>query len=102
MIELVVLQRAESELQHIYNRLEDFQSGRGEEFLRRLELAYEHLRHHPEIGPVFHRHYRRVLLGGFPFGLFYCLEGNRLIVVTAASLQQDPSAIRAILDDPAR
>ncbi len=27
---------------------------------------------------------------------------NRLIIITAASLQQDPASIRAILDDPAR
>jgi len=102
MIELVVLGRAESELQRIYNRLEDFQSGRGEEFLRRLDLAYEHLQRFPEIGPVYHGTYHRLLLGRFPFGLFYCVEGNRLIIITAASLQQDPASIRAILDDPAR
>jgi len=102
MIELVVLSRAESELQRIYNRLEDFQAGRGQEFLRRLDLAFAHLQQFPEIGPVFFKTYRRLLLGQFPFGLFYSVEGNRLIIITAASLQQDPASIRAVLDDPAR
>jgi plasmid stabilization system protein ParE len=101
MIELVVLRRAESDLQLIYDRLEDFQSAKGEEFLRQLEIAYDHLRLYPEIGPVYYRQYRRLLLGRFPYGLLYCIEGGRLIIVTAASLQQDPTALRAILDDPA-
>ncbi len=98
MIELVVLSRAESELQRIYNRLEDFQSGRGEEFLRRLDLALAHLQQFPEIGPVYFETYRRLLLGQLPFGLFYSVEGNYLIIITAASLQQDPASWTILRD----
>ena len=101
MIDLIVLRRAEADVQRIYNRLEDFQTGRGEEFLRRIDLAFERLQHFPELGASYHAGYRRLLLGQLPFGIFYRVEGNRLIIVTAASLRQDPSAIRAILDDPA-
>jgi toxin ParE1/3/4 len=102
MIELIILLRAESDIQRIYTRLEDFQAGRGEEFLRRLDLAFERLRRFPELGTTYYAGYRRLLLGRLPFGIFYRVEGSRLIIVATASLRQDPSGIRAILDDPSR
>jgi len=49
MIELVVLHRAEADLQRIYGRLEDFQPGRGEEFLQRADFALARLQQHPEL-----------------------------------------------------
>lgn len=102
MIELIVLRRAEADIQHIYGQLEDYQIGRGEEFLRRIDLAFARLQQFPELGAIYHAGYRRLLLGQLPFGAFYRVEGNRLIIVTMASLRQDPAAIRAILDDPSR
>jgi len=100
MIELIVLRRAEADIQRVYGRLEDFQTGRGEAFLRRIDLAFARLQQFPELGAIYYAGYRRLLLGQLPFGIFYRVEGNRLIIVTTASLRQDPSAIRAILDDP--
>jgi toxin ParE1/3/4 len=102
MIELVVLRRAESDIQRIYTRLEDFQTGKGEEFLRRVDFALQRLQQFPELGTPYHSSYRRLLLGQLPFGIFYRVEGNRLIIVTTAALRQDPTTIRAILDDPSR
>ncbi len=63
MIELIILRRAESDVPRICNRLEDFQVGRGEEFLRRIDLAFARLQHFPEIGAIYHAGYRRLLLG---------------------------------------
>lgn len=100
MIELIILLRAEADIQRIFNRLEDYQARRGEEFLRRLDFAFAQLQRFPELAPVYYAGYRRLLLGQLPFGIFYRVEGNRLIIVTMASLKHDPATIRAILDNP--
>jgi plasmid stabilization system protein ParE len=100
MMELVVLLRAEADSQRIYNRLENFQDGRGELFLLHLDEAFLQLQNFPEIAPVFRPPYRRKLLRGFPYGVIYSLEGDRIVVLTIAPLRQDPDKLKAMLDDP--
>jgi hypothetical protein len=36
---------------------------------------------------------RRLLVQGFPFGIFYTLEGRRIIVSGVMDLRQDPKVI---------
>jgi plasmid stabilization system protein ParE len=70
------------------------QVGHGEVFLRHLDLALGRLRAFPEIAPVFHGSYRRLLVHGFPFGIFYTIEGRRMIVAGILDLRQDAENIR--------
>lgn len=65
--------------------------------MRHLDVAFGHLRSFPEIAPAFRGAYRRMLVHGFPYGIFYALEGERLIIAGVMDLRQDPSTIRARL-----
>ena len=62
--------------------------------MRHLDLAFGRLRAFPEIAPVFHEPYRRLLVHGFPYGIFYTIEGKRIIVSGVMDLRQDPNSIR--------
>lgn len=62
--------------------------------MRQLDVALGYTRAHPEIAPYFHRTYRRLLIGGFPFGIFYSIEGGRIIVTAVMDLRQNPEMIR--------
>ena len=93
MNELILLLRADADIQAAFERYEEWQEGRGVIFLRHLDAAFELLRAHPEIAPVFKHGHRRLLVAGFPFGIFYSIEGNRIIVAGVADLRQDPEAI---------
>lgn len=62
--------------------------------MRHLDITFAHLRTFPEIAPIFHRSYRRLLLPHFPYGIFYTLESGRIIIAAITDLRQDPDAIR--------
>lgn len=94
MSELVFLFSADSDIQIAYNFYEACQSGRGEVFMRHLDVAFGRLRSFPEIAPVFHDAYRRLLVHGFPYGIFYTIEGRRIVVTGVMDLRQDPTIIR--------
>jgi hypothetical protein len=92
--ELVFLFSADVDIQTGYEFYEAYQPGRGELFMRHLDLGFGRLRAFPEIAPLFHESYRRLLVHGFPFGIFYTIEGRRIIVAGVMDLRQDPEIIR--------
>lgn len=93
-MELVFLLSADADIQTAYERYEDYQEGRGEVFLRHLDASFEYLRNFPLIAPVFHGNYHRLLVAGFPYGIFYSVEGTRIIVSAIMDLRQNPELIR--------
>lgn len=94
MNDLVFLFSADSDIQTAYEFYEAVQSGRGEVFMRHLDVGFGQLRAFPEMAPVFHEPYRRLLVHGFPYGIFYSLEGGRIIVSAVMDLRKDPEVIR--------
>ncbi|MEO6034496.1 MAG: type II toxin-antitoxin system RelE/ParE family toxin [Verrucomicrobiota bacterium] len=94
MSELVFLFSADADIQAGFSFYEEYQPSRGEIFMRHLDLAFGRLRTFPEIAPVFHEIYRRLLVPGFPYGIFYSIEGRRIIVAGVLDLRQDPEIIR--------
>ncbi|MES2706897.1 MAG: type II toxin-antitoxin system RelE/ParE family toxin [Verrucomicrobiota bacterium] len=71
MRELVFLLSADADIQKAYEFYEAYQAGRGDVFMRHLDTAFGRLRIFPEGAPVFHKGYRRLLVQGFPYGIFY-------------------------------
>ncbi len=94
MSELVFLLSADGDIQRAYEFYEAYQAGRGEVFMRHLDVAFGRLLTFPEVAPLFHEAYRRLLVHGFPYGIFYTLEGRRIIVSGVMDLRQDPNLIR--------
>ena len=62
--------------------------------MRHLDVAFGRLRTFPEIAPPIHEAHRRLLVHGFPYGVFYTIEGRRIIVAAIMDLRQDPEIIR--------
>ncbi len=62
--------------------------------MRHLDISFGTLRAFPEIAPLFHGTYRRLLVHGFPYGIFYTIEGRRIIIAGVMNLRQDPNSIR--------
>ena len=91
--ELVVLFSADSDIQAAFAASESLQPGRGELLLRHLDMVFGQLLRFPEMAPVFHGTYRKMLVPGFPYGVFYSIEGRRVIVSGVMNLRQDPSTL---------
>src|SRR6266705_1000931 len=94
MIDLILLLQADLDIQAAFGRYEDYQSGRGEIFMRQLDAALSVLREHPEIAPVYAGPYRRMLIRDFPYGIFYQAQPTRIVIAAVMDLRQDPRAIR--------
>ncbi len=62
--------------------------------MHHLDAAFTNLRAFPEIGPIFHGCYRRLLVPRFPYGIFYIIEPDRIIIAGVLHLRQNPAAIR--------
>lgn len=93
MSEIVFVLAADVDIQIAFEFYESFQSGRGGVFMRHLDVAIGRLRAFPEAAPVFHKSYRRLLVHGFPYGIFYTVEGRRIVISGVMDLRQDPSVI---------
>ena len=93
MIEIVPLLSADLDIQSAYDYYEDCREGLGIVFMHRLDEAFGQLRIFPESGRIVHGDYRRLLVPGFPFGVFYTVEPRGVIVSGVLDTRQDPEAL---------
>jgi plasmid stabilization system protein ParE len=67
----------------------------GLDFISAVERTYQRLATFPESGHPFGSRLRRVLVPGFPYGLIYRAELDRLFVVAVAHLHRRPGYWRS-------
>src|SRR6185312_7114455 len=93
MTGLILLLQADLDIQAAFNRYEDYQTGRGEVFMRQLDATLTLLREHPDIAPIYAGTYRRMLIRDFPYGIFYQVQPSRIVITAIIDLRQDPQSI---------
>src|SRR4051812_30513902 len=93
MHEVVILAGAENDVLETYTRYESAQDGLGTQFSDQLEKTFGLISDFPHAGPIFTNNIRRVLVRAFPYGIFYCIEGRRVMVQAVLDLRQSPEAI---------
>ena len=89
-----LLRGAEADLLENYVRLEELREGLGDRFYRTIDFALERIRQFPESAPVYQGPYRRLVMRPFGCGVFYSIEGERVMVGAILDLRQDPDSIR--------
>lgn len=94
---VVILAGAESDIQRIYSRLTDFRDGAGDEFMERLGGVFRQLEVFPESSPLRMLGFRRALVPGHVYGVFYQVETRGVMVHAVADLRQDPSWLERTL-----
>lgn len=84
----------ETDVQAIYERLENWEEGTGDRFYDEVLTAVRLLLSFPRIGPLVHRgKVRRVLVFNRNYGLFYIAEDRGLVIHALLDLRQDPETI---------
>jgi plasmid stabilization system protein ParE len=66
------------------------QSGLGDEFLAVVQFALENIVAHPTRYPVVHRETRRALLHRFPYGIFYRIQDECVVVIACMHGRRNP------------
>ncbi|MEQ1860072.1 MAG: type II toxin-antitoxin system RelE/ParE family toxin [Chthoniobacteraceae bacterium] len=95
-MEVVILSGADADMDEIYVRLDE--RGGGEAFLLAMDRKLELLRTFPHMAPrTQSAKVRKAKIGRTPFGVFYTVEGKRLMVVEVQDLRQDPRTLAKVI-----
>lgn len=85
---------AASDLLGIHRDISEFSESHPEAFSFRLDRRLAQLAKFPEMGPVFSKQYRRLVLGKFPYAVFYSISGERIFIHAIFHLQLHPLLIQ--------
>jgi len=91
-LDVLWLAGAEAEMIRLY-------AAGGDKLYARVHDAIAQLRAMPESAPVYLGRFRRLVLTGSPYGLFYCIEGRRLVVAALLDLRISTERIRVRLTE---
>jgi plasmid stabilization system protein ParE len=87
---IVVRPAAAADIEEAFAWYERQRSGLGHEFLEALQATVDDVAGHPVKHPVIHRDTRRALLHRFPYGIFYRVYDEALVVVACMHGRRDP------------
>ncbi len=90
MFEIVVHKSAEEELIAAAVFYESRETDLGAEFLLELSQGFQRITEHPFSYSIHFDEYRRYLMGRFPYGVVYRIEGEQIIVFAVANLRRRP------------
>lgn len=81
---------AEAEIKEAYQWYESRAQGLGAEFVRAVDACLSSIERNPRSYAVIHDAIRRALLRRFPYGIFYFLDGQRIVVIACFHASRDP------------
>lgn len=86
---------AARDLEQTFQWYEAQRPGLGADFLAAVAASSDLVSSHPLGHPVIHRDVRRALLARFPYGLFYRIIDEVVVVVACFHAKRSPSAWRS-------
>ncbi|MBI4470742.1 MAG: type II toxin-antitoxin system RelE/ParE family toxin [Acidobacteria bacterium] len=69
--------------------------GLGREFVHQVDAALNRLTENPQQYQMLYREVRRAIVHRFPYGAFYRVEADKIIVFCVTDLRQDPATWKA-------
>jgi len=87
---LIVRAAAASDIEDAFLWYEHQRPGLGHEFLDAVQAAGERIASHPTMYPIIHRNTRRALLPRFPYGIFYRVYDDVIVVVACMHGSRNP------------
>ncbi len=91
MKRLVLRAKAETDLEHAYNWYEREREGLGDEFLAEVRKTLSSVLRMPESCPKVHRQTRRALVHRFPYGLYYRIIDETVVLVACFHTRRHPA-----------
>lgn len=87
---LIIRPEAENDLAEAHGWYEEQLLGLGSEFLNEVQAALKRIELNPEAYARLRGKLRRVLVRRFPYGVFYLVERERIVVVAVLHASRDP------------
>jgi plasmid stabilization system protein ParE len=89
-LELTVRPEAEADALEAFRWYNEQVPGLGQEFLGELDRVMASIQANPQIHGKVHREMRRALVRRFPYGVFYSVTSDRIVVVAILHTARDP------------
>jgi toxin ParE1/3/4 len=86
---------AEADIEEAFQWYEAQRQGLGAAFLHALDIGVAALESNTDAYPVVHRETRRILLPTFPYGLYYRVVGEEIVVVGCIHAKRHPKVWRS-------
>jgi len=91
---LFISPAAEADIAEAYLWYASQQEGLGAEFLEELSSAFAAMKFESLRFPSIYRTIRRALIHRFPYGIFFVVSDDELVVVAVLHLARDPRRMR--------
>jgi toxin ParE1/3/4 len=91
MLRYQIRPEADADLVEAYEWYERQREGLGADFLLCFEEALQQVRRYPELFPRVRKTVRRGFIRRFPYGLFYTVEEDTVVVLAVFHASRDPS-----------
>lgn len=85
---------AERELSEAYRWYQERSPALGEEFLRCIDACIESIHRNPRMYPAVHEDIHRALVRRFPFGVFYLIRQQKIVILAVFHASRDPDQWR--------
>ena len=87
---LLVRPEARADLLDVFHWYQAQRAGLGLDFKLCVDEVFSKLQKHPVIYKTIHLTIRRAIMKRFPFGVFYIIEGKKVIVLAVLHARRDP------------
>lgn len=87
---LIIRKCAEIQIEETYNWYENTQANLGNDFLHSIEDALLKIENTPEAFQLKYKNIRAIYTKHFPYGVFYFVNKNNIIVIAVFHLSRNP------------
>ncbi|MCL1471803.1 type II toxin-antitoxin system RelE/ParE family toxin [Argonema antarcticum] len=91
---LQIQPEAELDLTEAYRWYEERSQGLGSEFLTAVDSYLFLIQSNPLAYPVVYEQAHRALLRKFPYGIFYLIEDDTIVVIACFHAKRDPQSLQ--------
>ena len=89
--ELIIRPEARTDLLDTFQWYQEQRSGLGFDFKLCVDAVLSKLQKYPTVYKKIHQNIRRAVTKRFPFGIFYIIENNDVIILAVLHARRDPA-----------
>lgn len=91
---IIIRPEAETDLSGAFHWYEEQNAGLGLEFFRCVEAAFDTIIRNPELYRKVYKDIRRALTSRFPYGVFYLIDENKVIIIAVFHAKRNPELLK--------
>lgn len=91
---IILRPEAENDLKEAFQWYEEQKPGLGLDFLLCIDASFDIIMGNPELYQKVYKNIRRALPRRFPYGIFYIIEKNKVIVLAVLHVKRDPALLK--------